>query len=104
MLHSLWLHTPSPAPNPFNVVSLGTTDSSGRRTPPMHPSGTLLTGLRVSAPSMDPSGESLSTSNQVSSARVDQAAFSSESGVPAPKGVTAPTGWPQETVGCSVQS
>ena len=48
--------------------------------------------LRVSARSMDPSGESLSTSSKVSSARMDQAAFSSESGVPTPKGMTAPAG------------
>ena len=90
----LWLHTPSPAPapNPLHVVSLGTTDGSGNKTPPTHLSSTLLVGLRVSAPSMDPFGESLSTSNEVSSARVDQAVFSSESSLPAPKGVTAPTG------------
>ena len=48
-------------------------------------------GLRVSAPSTDPSGKSLSTSNEVSSARVDQAAFSFESGMPTPKGMTLPT-------------
>ena len=41
---------------------------------------------------MDPSGESLSTSNEVHSTRVDRAMFSSEDSVPAPKGVTAPTG------------
>ena len=41
---------------------------------------------------MDPSGKSLSTSNEVNSARVDRATFSSESGASAPKGVTAPTG------------
>ena len=57
-----------------------------------HLSSTLLTGLRVSAPSMDPSGKSLPTSNEVSSTRVDRATFSSESGPPAPKGMTAPTG------------
>ena len=44
---SLWLHTPSPAPNPLHIVSLGATDGSGHRTPPTHPSGTLLVGLRV---------------------------------------------------------
>ena len=41
---------------------------------------------------MDPSGKSLSTPNEVSSARVDQAMFSSESGAPTPKGMTDPTG------------
>ena len=65
---------------------------------------TLLVGLRVSAPSTNPSGKSLSTSNKVSSTRVNRAAFSSESGTPTPKGVIALLGWPQETVSCSVQS
>ena len=83
---------PSPAPNPLNVVGLRTTDGSDCRRPPTHPSGTLLVGLRVSAPSTDPSGESLSTSNEVSSTRVDQAVFSSESGAPTPKGLTSPIG------------
>ena len=86
----LWLHTPSPAPNLLHIVSLRATDGSGHRTPPTHLSGTLLVG--VSAPSMDPSGKSHSTSSKVNSARVDQATFSSESGAPASKGVTAPTG------------
>ena len=88
----LWLHTPSPAPNPLHIVGLRATDGSGHRTPPTHPSGTLLAGLRVSAPSTYPSGELLSTSNEVHSARVDQATFSSKSGMPAPKSMTAPTG------------
>ena len=77
----LWLHTPSPVPNSLHVVGLGTTDGSGHRTLPTHLNSTLLVGLRVSASSMDPSGESLS-------ARVDQATFSSESSTPNPKGVT----------------
>ena len=55
---------PSPAPDPLHIVSLRATDGSGCRTP-THPSGTLLVGLRGSAPSKDPSGESLSTSNEV---------------------------------------
>ena len=49
-------------------------------------------GFRVSAPSTDPSGKSLSISNEVHSTWVDRATFSSKSGVPAPKGMTAPTG------------
>ena len=48
--------------------------------------------FRVSAPSTDPSGKSLSTSNEVRSAKVDQAMFSSEINAPAPKGMTASTG------------
>ena len=60
--------------------------------PPTHPSETLLVGLRVSAPSTDPSSESFSTSNEVSSTRVDQAVFSSESGAPATKGMASPAG------------
>ena len=83
---------PSPAPNPLHIVGIRATDGSGHRTPPTHPSSTLLVGLRVSAPSMDSSGESLSTSNEVCSARVDQATFSSEIDVPAPKGMTASIG------------
>ena len=78
-------------PNPLHIVGLRATDGSGHRTPPIHPSGTLLARLRVSAPSTDPSGKLFSTSNEVHSTRVDQAMFSSESGVPAPKSVTAPT-------------
>ena len=74
------------------MAGLGTTDGSGRRTPPTHLSGTLLSGLRVSAPSMGPSGKSLSTSNEVSSARMGPAAFFSESDMPASKGVASPVG------------
>ena len=67
--------------------SLGATDGSGRRTPPTHLSGTLLVGLRVSAPSTDPSGELLSTCTKVCSARVDRTTSSFDT--PAPKVVTA---------------
>ena len=82
----------TPVPNPLHIVGLRATDGSGHRTPPTHPSGTLLVGLRVSAPSTDPSGESLSTSNEVHSARVDRATFASEINTPAPKCMMASTG------------
>ena len=89
---SLRLHTPSPAPNPLHIVSLGATNGSSHRTPPTHPSGTLLVGLRVSAPSRDPSGKLFSTSNEVCSTWVNRTMFSSEIDVPTPKGVMASVG------------
>ena len=55
---------------------------------PTHPSGTLLVGLRVSAPSMDLSGKLFSTPNEVCSTWVDRT-FSSEIDMPAPKGMMA---------------
>ena len=61
-------------------------------------------GFRESAPSTEPSGKLLSTWNEVHSARVDRAMFSSESSTPAPKGVMDPQGQPHETVGCGVWS
>ena len=80
------------APKPLHIVGLGATDGSSHRTPPTHLSGTLLVGLRVSTPSMDPSGESFSTPNKVCSTWVDQTMFSSEIDAPAPKGVMASIG------------
>ena len=74
------------------LFGIGATDGSGCRTPPIHPSSTLLVGLRVSVQSTDPSGESLSTPNEVCSTRVDRAMFSSEIDVPAPKGMMASIG------------
>ena len=51
-----------------------------------------MAGLRVSAPSTDPSGESLSTCKKVYSTQVDRTTSSFEIDTPAPKGITASFG------------
>ena len=85
-LHSISSSYPSPHSRSW------ATDGSSCRTPPTHLSSTLLAGLRVSAPSTDPSGESLSTSKKVCSAQVDRTTSSFEIEEPSPKCMTASFG------------
>ena len=65
---------------------------SGHKMPSTHPNGMWLVRHRVNASSNVPSDASLSHSNRVSSAWVDQVAPSSELDLLPPRGVTSPLG------------